>query len=349
MRFNPFKNRISVAERAFVARQLATMLTSGLAIDRAVVILAHQVGNMYLANLFAQISKDLEAGLAFSTAAGKYPRLFNHVYLNVIIAGESVGKLADVLQEVASRLERENEFTSRIRAALYYPIFILVAMVLIGIILMITVVPEFKSVFSEANIPLPLTTTILIAVSDFLSKEWHLTILGFVGIIFAIQFYLRSSQGRYLIDFLALRIPTGIAKDVYMARFARTLALLTRSGTPIIEALSITAEVINNRFYAEVLGEARDEISRGIPLSVPLSKNPIFPVIVPQMILVGEQTGKMDDVLTNLADYYEEETSNKIKALQSLFEPAILILVGLAVAYMVFAIFIPLYSITRFI
>lgn len=214
---------------------------------------------------------------------------------------------------------------------------------------MITVVPEFKSVFSEANIPLPLTTTILIAVSDFLSAQWLVTILVFVALIFALQYYIRSKQGKYLFDFLSLRLPTGVGKDVYMSRFARTLALLSRSGTPIIEALTITAEVINNRFYSVVLEEARDEISRGIPLSVPLSKNRIFPVIVPQMILVGEQTGKMDDVLTNLADYYEEETSNKIKALQSLFEPAILILVGLAVAYLVFAIFIPLYSITRFL
>ncbi|MEK7461333.1 MAG: type II secretion system F family protein [Patescibacteria group bacterium] len=349
MRFNPFRNRVSVAERAFVARQLATMLTSGLAIDRAVAILAHQTGNRYLADIFDQISKDLESGLAFSTAAAKFPRLFNRVYLNVVIAGESVGKLAEVLQEVAGRLERENEFTSRIRAALYYPIFILVAMVLIGIILMITVVPEFKSVFSEANIPLPLTTTILIAVSDFLAAQWLLTIFGFIALVYGFLYYVRSKQGKYLLDFMSLRIPTGIGVDVYMSRFARTLALLSRSGTPIIEALTITAEVINNRFYAAVLAEARDEIARGIPLSVPLSKNQIFPVIVPQMVLVGEQTGKMDDVLTNLADYYEEETSNKIKALQSLFEPAILILVGLAVAYLVFAIFIPLYSITRFL
>lgn len=349
MRWNPFANRVKVAERAFVARQLATMLVSGLAIDRAVAILAHQVGNHHLAQVFEQISKDLESGLSFSTAVGKYPQLFNRVYLNVIIAGESVGKLADVLQEVATRLERESEFTSRIRSALYYPIFILVAMVLIGIILMITVVPQFKQIFSEANIPLPFQTRLLIVVSDFLAAQWLLTIISLIALIFASQYYLRSPQGKYLLDFFALRIPTGIGKDVYMSRFTRTLALLTRSGTPIIEALTITAEVMNNRFYALILSAARNEIARGIPLSVPISKSAIFPVIVPQMILVGEQTGKMDDVLTNLADYYEEETTNKIKALQSLFEPVILIVVGLAVAYMVFAIFIPLYSITRFL
>ena len=163
-----------------------------------------------------------------------------------------------------------------------------------------------------------------------MAAQWLLTIFGFIALVYGFLYYVRSKQGKYLLDFMSLRIPTGIGVDVYMSRFARTLALLSRSGTPIIEALTITAEVINNRFYAAVLAEARDEIARGIPLSVPLSKNQIFPVIVPQMVLVGEQTGKMDDVLTNLADYYEEETSNKIKALQSLFEPAILILVGLA-------------------
>lgn len=346
----PFlKSRVSVADRAFVARQLATMLTSGLPIDRAVAILGHQVGGVYLSQVFQQVAHDLEAGLAFSTALAKHPKIFNRVYLNVIIAGESVGKLAEVLQEVASRLERENEFTGRIKAALYYPLFILAAMIVIGIIMMITVVPQFKQIFEEAKIALPFSTNVLITVSDFMAKQWLLTILLVIGSILALNYFLHSQRGKYVVDFLTLRIPTGIGKDVYMSRFTRTLSLLSRSGTPIIEALSITGEVMNNHYYSGVLAQARDEISRGIPLSVPLSKNSVFPVIVPQMILVGEQTGRMDDVLNNLAEYYEEETSNKLKALQSLFEPAMLILVGLGVAFMVFAIFIPMYSITRFL
>ncbi len=341
-------NRISTAERAFVARQLATMLTSGLPIDRAVAILANQIGNRYLVTVFKQIETDLEAGLAFSATIVKHPKVFNRVFVNVIIAGEAVGKVAEVLQEMAGRLEKEQEFSAKIKGALYYPIFILVAMTVIGIILMVKVVPEFRSVFEEADVTLPLMTQLLISISEFLAHQWWLALIFFGLIVTVIRLYLKTEKGKLMLDYLAIRFPTGLGKDLYMARFSRTLGLLSSSGTPIIEALSITAEVINNRHYSRVLETARDEVARGIPLSVPLSKSAIFPLIVPQMVLVGEQTGRFDQVLGSLAEYYEEETSTKLKALSSLFEPVMIVIVGLGVAFMVFSIFIPLYTIARF-
>lgn len=343
-----FTHRITAADRAFVARQLATMMTSGLSIDRASAVLANQVASAVLADIFRQIEADLEAGLSFSKAIVKHPRVFNKVFVNVIIAGEAVGKVAEVLQEMALRLEKEQEFTSKIRAALYYPLFVFVATLLIGIALMIWVIPQFKEVFIEAGVDLPLTTSLLITLSEFLATNWWVMILALVLLIVFLRFYLASPQGKLTLDFLSLRFPGGLAKDLYMTRFNRTLALLLQSGTPIIEALAITSEVINNRFYAETVMRAKDDIARGIPLSVPLSKSPLFPLIVPQMVLVGEQTGRLDSVLTSLADYYEQETDVKLKALSSLFEPAMIIVVGGAVAFIVFSIFIPLYTIAQF-
>lgn len=345
----PFlQNRVSGSERAFLARQLATMLASGLPIDRAVAVLGNQTHNPYLASVLGQIETDLESGQPFSSAIVKHPKVFSRVFVNVIIAGEAVGKLAQVLEEMASRLEKEQEFMGKIKGALYYPLFIIFAMALVGVILMVKVVPQLKLVFAEANVELPFATRMLIGISDFLANQWWVAILVFMALVFAIRFYLRTSNGSQMMDTLILKLPTGLARDIYMARFTRTLALLVKSGTPIIESLTITAEVINNQLYADALKSASDEVSRGVPMSVPLSRSTLFPIIIPQMILVGEQTGRMEQVLESLADYFEQESSNELKSLSSLFEPAMIVVVGVGVAFMVFSIFIPIYSIAQF-
>lgn len=345
----PFlSNRVSGNQRAFLARQLATMLSSGLPIDRAVAVLGNQTRNEYLAQVLSQIGSDLEAGLPFSGTIAKHPKVFSKVFVNVVIAGEAVGKLAEVLEEMASRLEEEQQFSSRIKGALYYPGFILFAMAVIGGILMVNVIPQLQTVFDEAAVELPWSTRLLISISTFLSEQWYIAILILVLLMIGLVYFLRSKTGKDLVDSLALKLPTGIARDLYMARFTRTLSLLVKSGTPIIEALAITAEVINNHLYADFLKATSDEVSRGVPLSVPISRNPLFPLIVPQMILVGEQTGRMDQVLESLADYFEQETNSKIKSMSSLFEPMMIVIVGLGVAFMVFAIFIPIYSIAQF-
>lgn len=347
-RFTFFKNRVTAADKAFVARQLATMLASGLPIDRSVAVLANQFSNGYLGEVFHQIETDLEAGLSFSSAIMKHPRVFNKVFVNVVMAGEAVGKVAEVLEELAGRLEKDQEFSSKLQAAMYYPAFLFVAMIAITIVLMVKVIPQFKSVFAEANVPLPLVTNILITMSTFMAQRWYIVVLAVVVVVLAVRAYLSTKKGQQLLDYLAIYFPTGIIKYLYMSRFTRTLALLVQSGTPIIEALSITAEVVNNGLYQAVILNAKDDVARGIPLSTPLSKSQLFPVIVPQMILVGEQTGRLDQVLNSLADYFEEETDTRIKAVSSLFEPIVIVFVGLGVAFIVFAIFLPIYSIARF-
>lgn len=341
-------NRVSVAERAFVARQLATMLSSGLPIDRAIAVLANQVGNPFLTETFRQIETDLEAGLAFSTAIAKHPKVFNQIFVNVVKAGEAVGKVSEVLEDLATRLEQEHEFISKVWGALYYPILIMIGMGVVGIIMMVKIIPQFKEIFEEADVELPLVTRLLLMISEALASHWYVFLLVLAGLVFVVKLYLQSERGKFLVDWLILRIPTGIVQAFYMARFTRTLSLLTESGTPIIEALSITSEVVHNHYFRTVIETARDDVARGIPLSVPLSKSRLFPVIVPQMILVGEQTGRIDEVMLKLATYFEEETNNKLKALTSLFEPLMLVVVGIGVAFMVFAIFIPIYSIARF-
>lgn len=346
--FSLFGGRVTTADRAFISRQLATMLASGLPIDRSIAVLANQFTNPFLIDVFHQIETDLEAGLSFSSALAKHPRVFNRVFVNVVMAGEAVGKVADVLGELADRAEQDQEFISKIQGALYYPAFVFVAMIIIAIILMIKVIPEFRSVFDQAGVALPWVTNVLITISTFMAQRWYVVLLGLVIIVVGVRAYLSTQRGKQFLDYLAVYFPTGILRYLYMSRFTRTLALLVQSGTPIIEALSITADVVNNGLYANIILRAKDDVARGIPLSTPLSKSPLFPVIVPQMILVGEQTGRLDQVLTSLADYFEAETSARVKAVSSLFEPVVIVIVGLGVAFIVFAIFLPIYGLARF-
>lgn len=340
--------RVSLAEKAFFARQLATMVNSGLALDRAIAILAGQVKNKYLAQILEVVLADLEAGQTFSAAIAKHPKVFNRVFVNVVISGEAVGKLGDVLNQLAENLASESGFNSKIISALYYPIFVLVAMFIVGAILIIKVIPQLKSIFEEAEVQLPFVTRALINVSDFLVSYWWLTLLGIVGLVLIIRIFLASSTGKTVKDSLQINAPGGIGKNLYMARFARTLGMLIQAGTPIIEAINITAEVINNGIYRDILKNAKNEVERGIPLSIPLGKSDDFPSIVPQMILVGEQTGKLDQILINLAQYYENETDSKIKGLSSLFEPIMIVIVGGGVAFLVFSIIVPIYNIAQF-
>lgn len=342
-----FLQRVSLKEKAFLARQLATMLASGLTLDKSLTILLAQTKNFTLNKTLEAVIKDIEAGSPFSVAIAKYPKVFDRVFVNVVISGEAVGRLSDVLNRLAGQLEKQNSFLSKIRGAMLYPIFIVLAMIAVAILMMVKVVPELKGIFEEAGAELPWATKILIAISDSLAGFWWLYILILIGLIITIHFYLKTDQAKYLISKLEINAPGGIGKDIYMARFTRTLGMLISSGTPIIEALNITAEVINNKIYEERIKQAASQVEKGVPLSVPIEKSRIFPVIVPQMISVGEQTGKLDETLQKLADYYEEESDDKIKGLSSLFEPLVIVIIGLGVAFLVFSILLPIYQIAQ--
>lgn len=342
-----FFQRVSVKEKAFMARQLATMLSSGLTLDKSLGIISIQTKNDFFKKTLEEVQKDLEAGERFSVAIAKHPKVFDQVFVNIVVSGEAVGRLSEVLDRLADQLEKQNNFLSKIRGALLYPIFIVLAMIAVAILMMIKVVPELKSIFQEAGADLPWSTRTLIFISESIINYWWVYLIGLVGLIGLIRLALKTNQAQYWVSKLEINAPAGLGKDIYMARFARTLGMLISAGTPIIEAINITAEVMNNRIYEERLKKAASQVERGVPLSVPIEKAGIFPLIVSQMIAVGEQTGKLDETLENLAQYYEEESDNKIKSLSSLFEPAVIVLIGIAVGFLVFSIIIPIYQIAQ--
>lgn len=340
-------DRVNAKDKAFLSRQLAIMISSGLPLDRAVAILAAQSRKKILKNTLQEINKDLESGERFSSAIGRHPKVFDKVYVNMVVSGEAVGKLSEVLSHLADELEKNNDFNSKITSAIIYPIFIVVVMIIIMFVMMTKVIPQLTEIFKESNAQLPWTTKILISISGFLVSYWWVALIIFVVLILGIYLFLKTEAGGYLYNKIQINLPTGIGRDVYMARFARTLSMLLASGTPIIDAVRITSDVMNNRIYKKSLGNLAVQLERGIPMSVPLEKDPYFPLVVPQMVMVGEQTGRLDEILNHLANYYENQSSDKIKGLTSLFEPVLIVIIGLGVGFIVFSILMPIYQIVQ--
>ena len=343
----PFQNRITIKNKAFLARQLSTMVTSGLALNKALALLADQERNPALKDVLLGILDGLEAGASFSTAAAKYPQVFDRVFINIIVSGETVGKLADVLGQLAEQYEKQGEFSGRVRGAFAYPAFIVAAMLVVGAVMMVYIVPQLQSIFEEAQATLPLSTRIIVWLSGILQNYWYLVIAGIVGLVFVGQAYFRSAAGKRVLDYAQIRLPGGLGVQIYMTQMARTLGMLVQAGTPIIEALHVTAEALDNVYYQELLKDAVSQVKRGIPLSVPLSKSSYFPPIVGQMVAVGEQTGELDSILLNLGTYYQGEVDDQLKNISSLIEPIIIVVVGIGVGFLVYSILIPIYNIAQ--
>jgi type II secretory pathway component PulF len=270
------------------------------------------------------------------------------VFVSAVRAGEASGKLDEVLSELATQLEKDTEAVAKVKGAMTYPIFIFFAMIVVVIVMMVKIVPQIESIFVENNAQLPWVTKLIIGISNSFINFWWLyfIVLAFVG--YSLRFYLKTDGGREHWNTLKIRMPVigAINQGTYMARFSRTLSMLMRAGVPIIEALRIVADVIDNEIYRNSLLKTAYEVSRGVPISVPLQRDKNFPIIVSQMALVGEQTGKMDEVFGKLAHYYEGQTDEKIKGMSSLLEPVVLIIIGIGAAFVVFSIIMPLYSLS---
>jgi len=338
--------RVSHRERTFISRQLAVMLESGLPVAQAMRSLAEQTNNPVLKEVLQQVLEDLENGYKFSVAIKKHPKVFNQVFISVVAAGETTGKLDVAMNLLASELERDQGFRSRVIGALLYPAFIVAAMIVVGIIMVTRIVPALELVFRESDVPLPWTTRVVVAVTNSLIDYWYLYIFGIIVIVFLFLRYLNTADGRRNLNALALRIPAfgTLIRNLEMARFTRIFGMMVQAGVPIIHAIDAVANVLDNVLYQEALSTVARNVERGAPISQSLVRNPIFPAIINQMVAVGEQTGRLEQVLHKLADYYEEETNQSIKNITALTEPVIFVIVGLGVAFLVFSIIVPIYN-----
>jgi len=339
--------KVSISDVANFTRQLATMINAGLPLTEALVILKTQ-SKSQIAEASASILRDVEGGSSLADALGKFPRIFSPVYIALVRAGEAAGVLDNILNRLADNLENQREFRAKIKGALTYPIIVVTGMIAVMLIMMIFVIPKLTSLYSEFNATLPQTTRILISLSNWLVKLWWLLPVLFVGAIYVFRLINSTTTGRRKIDELKFRIPIAgkLQNQITLAELTRTLGLLAGAGVSIVEALPIAAKTAGNLVIEEGVLAANKQVEKGFNLSAALAENPFFPPIISQMISVGEETGKLDEVLLKVSKYFQSESEESLKGLTSAIEPLIMILLGVGVGFLVIAIIMPIYNLT---
>ena len=330
------------------ARQLATMISSGLSLLRALYVLEEQTEAPKLKNAIVAVRQDVEAGLALSQAMAKHPKVFSDLFVAMVRAGETGGNLEEVLERVAIQLEKDDNLRRTVRSAMVYPAMIgIFAMgVLMGMILFI--IPVFADMYADLGGELPTFTQLMVDLSDVMRGYWYLLLLLPIAAVVGFRKWRSTERGGYLWDSLKLRMPVRIGeivRKIAVARFARTLGTLTASGVPILQALDITARTAGNRVISDPMAEVADRVREGQPLATPLGRTGVFPVMVTQMLAVGEETGAVDRMLHKLADFYDDEVSTSLKSLTSIIEPVMMIVVGAIVGAVVIAMYLPLFNI----
>lgn len=343
-----FINRVSFNDLVIATRQLATMIEAGLVLSEALDILVEQQSSKRLKAVLSEVSRDVKSGLEFASALRKHPDVFPALYANLIQAGESSGKLDTTLKQMATNLEKEREFRSRVRGAFIYPVMILVMMFVVMMIMMFFVIPRLTALYTQSNIDLPLPTKILIFTSNSLINYWW-AMLGIV-VVSAIVFkkLIATPSGRFKFDQFLLKVPIigKIIQGTTLTEFTRTFGLLTTAGIPLLDALTIVANVIGNSVYRKALQDTFKGVERGLTFSAQIDSAGVFPRIIPQMFRVGEETGKVDEVSFKLAEYFESESDHLVKNLTVVIEPVILVVLGIGVAFLVLSIILPIYKLT---
>lgn len=338
---------ISLVEKMMFSRHLSVMIKAGLSLSQALKVLARQTKSPKFSKIINQIEDGIRQGNSFSKSLAQHPKVFDDLFVSMVQVGETSGNLNEVLEILAEQMKKNHELISRVKGAMVYPIVIVVAMIGIGILMMILVVPQLTSVFSELNIELPLSTRIIIGLSNFLKDNLILALIGLFLLIILIRFIIKIKKIKSILDRVFLHLPIfgPLIQKINSARFARTFSSLIESGVPIVESLKIVAGTLGNVHFKKALLDSAQQVQRGEALSVALRKyENLYMPMVTQMISVGEETGNISGVLESLADFYEEEIDNTTKNLSAVLEPIIMIVVGAAVAFFAVSMIQPMYS-----
>jgi type IV pilus assembly protein PilC len=338
--------RIKTRDIVIFTRQFATMINAGLPLVQSLNILAQQTENKALAEVTKQVVYDVESGNTLADAFSKHPKAFSALYVNMVAAGEAGGILDTILLRLATFLEKNDALVRKVKGAMVYPgVIITVACAAIAVLL-IFVIPTFQNMFASANLELPLPTRVVIGMSQLLIGYWWVLIAAIGGAVFAFRQYYATSDGRRRVDGMLLKAPVlgDLLRKSAVSRFTRTLGTLVSSGVSILEGLEITAKTAGNRVIHDAVMESRQSIAGGETIAAPLEKSAVFPPMVISMIAVGEQTGGLDEMLSKIADFYDEEVDVAVSALLSLMEPIMIVVLGVIVGGMVIAMYLPIFD-----
>ena len=344
--FARFSGRITTKDRVVFTRQLATLIGAGLPLAQSLRTVQEQTTNKRMQEIVQEIISDVEGGKSLSDSFAKHPEAFNKVYVALISAGETLGTMDDSLKRLAAQQEKEAAMMSKIRGAMMYPSIVLVVIILVIGFMLFTVVPQVEGLYRDLNKGLPFVTLMMIKTANFFSSLWWLVILAMIiGGYFLAQ-YLKTEQGIRTKDTFKLNVPMfkGMFRKMYMARFARTGQVLLSTGVPMLDMLRITSDAVNNVIISESILRASDKVKGGKALSASLSNEDYFLAMVPQMIKIGEQSGKIDEMMGKTAQVYEDELDEEIRALSTAIEPVLMVFLAIVAGTMVAAILLPIYS-----
>jgi type IV pilus assembly protein PilC len=347
----PGTGRVKLKDLAVFSRQFATMINSGLSLLRALAILSEQVGNRRLAEVVGQVRGDVEQGTSLSAAMAKHPKVFNRLYVSMVRAGEVGGFLDQVLVKVAEAFEKEVALRGKIRSAMTYPVVVFGMVIGIVSAMLIFIVPTFKKLYDQLHGTLPLPTRVLIGISDAIRHWILLILLVVIALVFGFRRWKGTTRGRYVVDRFKLKVKVfgPLFQKTALSRFSRTLSTLIRSGVPILQALDIVSDTVNNAVISRAIKDVQGSVREGESLATPLSRHRTFPPMVVQMMGVGEETGALDAMLSKVADFYDQEVEAAVASLTSLIEPLLIAVMGGAVGGMVIALYLPLFNIINLI
>ncbi len=331
---------------AIFTRQFSVMIDAGLPLVQCLEILANQQEHKSFQKILLQVRQDVEAGSTLADAMRRHPKAFNNLYVNMIAAGEAGGILDTILQRLSVYIEKAVKLASQVKAALIYPIAVIVIAAIVVAVILLKVIPTFAALFTSLGAELPFPTRVVIAASNFLARYFIFFIIGIAAAIFGFRRYYATYRGRRVVDGFVLKIPVlgPIMKKIAVARFCRTLATLTSSGVPILEALDITARTSGNAIVEDAIQNVRKSVEGGKTIVEPLRDSGVFPNMVVQMIGVGEQTGALDQMLNKIGDFYEDEVDAAVAGLVKLLEPVMIFILGTVIGGIVIAMYLPMFT-----
>ena len=338
--------RVRLRDLVVFSRQFATMIDAGLSVVKCLDILQKQTRNPKMKDVIGEVKRDVAGGMSLTEALQKHPRIFSPLYVNMIRSAEAGGILDIVLDRLATFLEKEQETRNKIKSAMTYPAVVFCFAVLMLIALLFFVLPKFKGIFETMGLDLPLTTRLMLNFSEYTKNYWYVALVLVVGTVVTAKILAQTERGRYALDAGKLKLPIfgDLILKTCVSRFARTFGTLISSGVPVLRALEIVADTAGNRVVAETVQRARSSIKEGEKISTPLFGSKIFPVMVTQMIAVGEETGRLDQMLVKVSNFYDDEVDATLKSLTSLIEPLMIVGLGMIVGFIAVSVISPIYS-----
>ncbi len=345
----PFFNYVPEHQKIIFAQNLGSMINAGLSLAKALNILQKQIKNKRFKQIIESLEQNVRNGKTLSQSCSEFPDVFPKLFTSMVKAGEESGRLSQSLKIVATQLDNSYKLKKKIKGAMIYPGIIMSVMIVIGVLLMIVVVPSITATFKDLNIELPFLTKAIIAISDFLKNDILLVLFGVIIIITGFYLFLKSKFGKRVFDFTVLKLPVigELVKETNSARLTRTISSLLSSGVSYTEAISITRDVVQNRYYKDILTTAMSTVEKGGAISsVFIENEKLCPIFLAEMTVVGEETGKLPEMLLEVALFYEEVVDQKTKNMSTIIEPVLMVIIGIAVGFFALAIIKPIYSLT---